>query len=1252
MKCEFEQIEMMADRRSRVPSMVLIYPLDHHQLQSGLVGQKWMLKLCCMYPLGPHTLEGGDDVKEGETRPEIGWYRLEDLGVHTATVLRWVKSHEKILKVVSPRLAAALEWVHQGAVTEFIGEHAKSISGLSVPESTLPSGAGEQLPISSGLITLAGLRESDYRLLEGQGLVFLEEVFKQHQPCGNLHLFIDEEGRMLWLCGRHRDEMRAAREAVGAARREELLRRYLQHVDSRVTKVRILGDQELHDLTSVFVELTVFGDRERPSSRTQAEYWEVMDAELRGRRNPLLVGRALEDQRQAVGRKVRPEEMMKAGTRALIAGAPGTGKSTLLKYLALKVLRGEDYIPIFLELNTIEVADFAAAKGSLAELVFAKGVAEVVCETGSDRAGMRDEFYNKLKAGRIAVFLDGLDEVSGTEFFVGLRLAVKAFLRRGEYRSNILIISTRPYALLDQFVSEEAQEMEIAPFNPEQIERFVGHYYGGDPLAAEFLGELRRRPDLRELASVPALLGLLLILFRSNEGRVPEDRLELYREVVQKLASEWDMEKPARREFQTTDAKRIDFLAHLAFARLFDASGRQLSRRFIFTGMEIFREAERYCRLKGIPSQADILAKEAKATALLRQIGADTYAFAHLTLQEYLAATVLGYHEDREKIFCRAYLDETLSEMEVLPMFLGLAEHEAGLHESLNEMPESLDYKKLRLRARSLTYGRPPEWLLSELGDSLDELVRAEGEVEYGYFELIIRAFSMASGAAGETIAGRVAKRLAPNEHDYVRTYAVRAAGIIGNDAAVNALRLALKDADASVRVEAAKLLGPKDEKAALEVLTQEIRSGDDEVKDEVIYALWNLGGATAAEVLEEAAKKYPAVRKRALEALASTREAAAVPTLASYLNDPDDWVRSTVVEALGELGGGSVVPYLIKAVDDKEINVAEKAVTLLGQIGGEDVRRFLADLLENRSGKLIGAVAEALGQAGVVESIPKLAQLLNDYKDDESDKDFRRLLFGGWIKGYVRARIAGALCQLGDERGRAALVEAITERYSEERKEAAKALARCRPDEAKTLLTDVIGNIQTTDNLAKYDLAAIADILYHLDACDDLRVIDAMINLLSSSRNSQDSTTTIAMNVLGHVGGRAAVDALTKAAEHSNPIRQLSALTALGNIADENTVTGLLKGLTTGVNAVSQYAARGLSRVAQSALCEGLKRNTNSDYPVVRRKVARCLFYYSHDQQSVELMTKIAANDPSDKIRSVARLALDRLQHMQKFIS
>jgi GTPase SAR1 family protein len=488
-----EHLEAQADWRSRIPSMVIIYPLDQNYLRSGFVGQKWMLKLCCMAPGEEHPLEGGDGVAEGETHPELGWYRLNDLGEWTGQIIKWAKSHERILKLVSKGLGAALGWVHQDAVTSFLRETAESVSGLNIPDSPVPPGGGEYLPVSSELIRLAGLRESDYRVLEGQGLIFIQKVLEK-QMCGNLHLFI-RKGRMLWLCNRHLDKMKAEREAVETARSEDLLSKYLQRVESQVRKIYILGDSEPQDLKEIFVELTTINERERPSSQTQAEYLGLLDSELRRLRNPLLDRGSGENQTfKLKGRRVQPEDILQSNVRPLIVGAPGSGKSTLLRYLAYKTLEENEQLPVFLELKTIEKRDFDAAEGKLTDLIFEVALAKSVCETDSDRALMRKEFYQRLKAGSVSIFLDGLDEVSGKEFFGALRQSVKDFLQNSEYRQNNLCISTRPYALLDRFSHDEVQEMEIAPFNQKQIKQFINNYYPGDQQADRFLTELQLHP--------------------------------------------------------------------------------------------------------------------------------------------------------------------------------------------------------------------------------------------------------------------------------------------------------------------------------------------------------------------------------------------------------------------------------------------------------------------------------------------------------------------------------------------------------------------------------------------------------------------------------------------------------------------------------------------------------------------------------------------------------------------------------------
>lgn len=1238
-----EHLEAQADWRSRVPSMVIIYPLDQSYLKSGFIGQRWMLKLCCMAPGEEHTLEGGEGAAEGETHPELGWYRLDDLGEWTKPIIQWAKGHERILKLVSKGLGAWLGWVNQDAVTSFLSGVAESASGLDIPDSPLPLGGGEYLPVTSELIRLAGLRESDYRAVEGQGLIFLKRVLED-QPCGNLRLFVSE-GRMLWLCNRHLAKMKAERAAVETARREELLSKYLSHVESQVRKVRILGDSEPHDLKEVFVELTTVGERERPSSLTQAEHLGLLDSELRRHRNPLLDrGYGTNQAPRLSGRKVSPMDLLKSDVRPLIVGAPGSGKSTLLRYLAYKTLEEGEKLPLFLELKTIEKRDFDAAQGRLPDLIFDMALAKGVCDTNSDREVMREEFYQRLRAGRVSVFLDGLDEVSGKEFFGALRQSVKDFLQNSEYRQNNLYVSTRPYALRDRFSRDEAQEMEIAPFNQEQIEQFINHYYPGDEQANKFLAELRLRPELRELASVPALLGYLFLLYR-KQNITPENRPELYRELVHHLVREWDREKGVERDFRTTEARRESFLSYLAFARLFSKAGEELSRNLIFTSGQILEDAERYCQPRNITQQADLLAEDVIATPLLRQVGTDTYAFAHLTIQEYMAATTLVGHQDCAKLFCRAYFDPVLVEMEVLPMTLGIAGQQSGLSDALDQLPESLDFKRLRLEAKGLRYGPVSKARLAKLVSILRGMITRE-DIEFGYFDAIVKSFRGSTSPAGEAIARSIKADLG-NDAAVYRSYAVRLLGLLGSEAANNLLQDALDDEDGSVRTEAALFLGLNNDASAVEFLMKELDlSEDDDAKEEVVYALWQIGTQSAIEGLKTAVKDgSPFIRRRSLEGLAGLCGEKAIPILVEHLDDPDDFVRLTVVKELGEISGEGVIDALIEATGDDDSFVAEKAFTSLTKIGGPRVYQYLIDYPSTHTGQSIGYAAEALGKIGNAEAIPTLARLLEEYRSDDTEQDEPTDFPWDWENDYVRVRIAAALCQLGDERGRPVLTEAIEK--GEELKYATKALSRSAGDEVSPLLLNTLEKYR-----GKEDSVSLAEALCNLNVNDENQIVSAMATILDKYKGwSYESLKVSAINVLGRIGGQLAVEGLTGALEEAHPFIQIAAIAALGNVAlkNETAVPGLLGSLK-GVNVVSEEAARVLARMDNSTLYEGLLLCLQGKNNFVRRKAAQSVVYYSADGRAAGVLSDLASNDPVDRVRNVARQALEQIEIKRRY--
>jgi len=63
---------------------------------------------------------------------------------------------------------------------------------------------------------------------------------------------------------------------------------------------------------------------------------------------------------------------------------------------------------------------------------------------------------------------------------------------RMAHGNNLIIISSRPFALRARRFPD-AEEMEIAPFNRDQIALFLNHYYGEDDIAERDLSGAKPR---------------------------------------------------------------------------------------------------------------------------------------------------------------------------------------------------------------------------------------------------------------------------------------------------------------------------------------------------------------------------------------------------------------------------------------------------------------------------------------------------------------------------------------------------------------------------------------------------------------------------------------------------------------------------------------------------------------------------------------------------------------------------------------
>ncbi|HEY9830144.1 MAG TPA: HEAT repeat domain-containing protein, partial [Stenomitos sp.] len=259
------------------------------------------------------------------------------------------------------------------------------------------------------------------------------------------------------------------------------------------------------------------------------------------------------------------------------------------------------------------------------------------------------QLHEQLKAGKVLVMFDGLDEV----FDPVQREEVITDIHRftNDYPNVRVIVTSRiigykPQRLRDaQFRHFMLQDLES-----EQIEDFIYRWH--ELTFTDEADKVRKRERLQqaiktssaigELAGNPLLLTMMAILNRNQE--LPRDRPELYNQASRVLLHQWDVEQKLL-ENPRIDSVAIDYKDKQAMLRqiayFMQAADQGLAGNLI-RGEDLEKILTGY--LKSIEvSQARTVARLLieqlrSRNFILCFLGADSYGFVHRTFLEYFCA--------------------------------------------------------------------------------------------------------------------------------------------------------------------------------------------------------------------------------------------------------------------------------------------------------------------------------------------------------------------------------------------------------------------------------------------------------------------------------------------------------------------------------------------------------------------------------------------------------------------------------------
>ncbi|GCA88722.1 NACHT domain-containing protein [Microcystis aeruginosa] len=342
---------------------------------------------------------------------------------------------------------------------------------------------------------------------------------------------------------------------------------------------------------------------------------------------------------------IEAENAVQKYRRLVVKGAPGSGKSMLLKYLALSYSEGrfknlsDRPVPILLELNRLNDANLTVEK-------LEQHLVEACDRHNFPKA---NRFISQgLKDGRLLLLLDGLDEVSS-----GVRSSVvrclKDFLELENYKKCRVIITCRTAVYHNEFVDNTEETLEIDEFSDQQMRRFLQAWKSEMPpekSVEQLIQNLRARPKIMALARNPLLLTIIAYLYTDTPFVLPHSRAEFYTKATDVLLELRDQQRNIPNQYSGVNKRRV--LQHLALYAQDSANRQQQDRRSLLDS-EVWEQVKQVLPSLNLePKEANSIVDEIvkRSGLLLRIDGGQRYYFPHLTLQEYfVAAALTNRHE-------------------------------------------------------------------------------------------------------------------------------------------------------------------------------------------------------------------------------------------------------------------------------------------------------------------------------------------------------------------------------------------------------------------------------------------------------------------------------------------------------------------------------------------------------------------------------------------------------------------------------
>jgi HEAT repeat protein/energy-coupling factor transporter ATP-binding protein EcfA2 len=892
-------------------------------------------------------------------------------------------------------------------------------------------------------------------------------------------------------------------------------------------------------LLDIFVVPNVAAEVDRSNDREWREREKL--AEL-AEDNDLLLEQRQRLERDRSSAPMLADRLLHGQQRLVLLGDPGSGKTTLMRYLAVKLAQGnnadlgltdhDDWLPMLIYMRDWAKNPERSLFEQLAD--FAKSTLHVDLPTG---------FFQYWWQGRSLVLLDGLDEVVDEAIRADLVNKLGCVLNEAE--QNAIVITSRPWGYhRAYFRTESFPHFELLPFNDQQIKQFVENWYRSRhantqdaQLMIDNLQEsLVTNDRVQQLVTNPLLLTIVALIHRYQD-ELPKRRYQLYDKAVNTLLKSWDRTEKGLGAEQKNIFKCLDRDDDLR--RVLSLLAKWIHEQPAIKGQSggtLIREKQLIEQLIVIitklkPDKAEHqLEAEAKRfvdfirdrTGLINEYGQGIYGFVHKTFQEYLTAEAIQketrYNLNGMLLFMKEHLHQQ-HWREVILLLASQQEGEGAARVIETILQAGSDYEQwfhrdLLLAGECLTED-PMELKLAgqELGQEIlvglvNLVVSSDRLVGFRVKKRVTRLLCRLRGTEfeKEALAEIEKRRDEINQFELLkyRFYLEQP------ETTIFKLLVFLQDPEYNVRSNAVSVLGElgKNSCKVLDVLLELLQDDNSIVQISVVSVLVELGEKSDSvldALLDLLQDDDSIVRINAVSALGLLGKDSdnVLDALLGLLKDPEYNVQISAASALGELGKNSdeVLDILLDLLQDHEYEVRSNAVFALGKLGkkSQKVLNVLLGLLKHGNYMIRSKVASVLG--GFSCNSGKVLDVLLDLLKDDNPQLRESAIFALGKLGNNSDRVLDMLLGLlKDDRShiRGNAVLALGELGKKSDKVLEKLL---------NLLQDANPGVVTS---TVYALGRFGD--------NSAKVLDVLIDLLGNANPGVRSSAVYSLELLGNL--------------------------------------------------------------------------------------------------------------------------------------